>query len=260
MRTASIALFACGLVFAASEAWAACGCTGMSVARTTGNTQIICSAVDQDEFDECTKRSGNARTICGTTYEYACPVGVNSEDWGADEPEQRTGFGATATLTGTASECTSGQLLAMTITGNGGTEDNPKINPTDSTGGPGELVTGVTFDVDNNATHRFPAYPIGGGTATNPKFGGDNYRWSDNASVLIERKDGLYRWWDNTDQGKEDKDEDASWRYKFVSWVRGSSGQPSCACSFDISVDWGSDEDPDTTYTQDTDYSSRCNW
>ncbi|MCT8266945.1 hypothetical protein NYQ83_06635 [Afifella sp. JA880] len=260
MRTASITLFACGLVFAASEAGAACGCTGMSVARTTGSTQIICSSRDFGDFKECTKRSGGTRTVCTSTYEYACPVGVNSKKWGASKPEQKTGFGVTATLTGTSSQCTSGQLLALTITGDGKTEQNPPINPTNSTGGTGALVAGVTFDVDNDPTHAFPAYPNGGGTATNPKFGGDNYRWADNAKVLIEREDGLFRWWDNTDQGKAKKSEDASWRYKFVSWVKGSSGQPSCACSFDISVDWGPGANPNTTYTQEAAYSSNCNW
>jgi len=79
------------------------------------------------------------------------------------------------------------------------------------------------------------------------------------ATVLIERANGRYRWWDNTDQEKDSQAENATWRYKFVSWVRGSStAQPSCACGFDIAVNWAANSAPVTTYTQDAIYSNRC--
>jgi len=262
MRTTQIALLAClAIPFAATDAAAVCGCTQMSIAHADKGTQVICSASQRPGFPECTENTGPARTSCTTAYEYVCPTGVNSQDLAAAAPSQKTGFGANATLAGTETQCTSGQLLTLTINGAGGVEPNPKINPTNSTGGAGELVAGVTFVVDNDAANPFPQYPIGTGTAAKPQFGGDNYRWADNASVLIERAPGLTRWWDNTDQGKDTQAEDASWAYKFVSWVKGSSSaQASCACGFDILVKWPSNGKPVTTYTQDPAYSSNCSF
>ncbi|WP_026381492.1 hypothetical protein [Afifella pfennigii] len=263
MRRAPTPTFAFAAAFAlalpAGEALAVCGCTNMTMARADPGTQIICSAAQRPGFPECTERTGGARTTCTTTYEYACPTGVNSANWAGAAPSQKTGFGANATLTGTESQCTSGQLLTLTITGNGGVEPNPNINPTNATGAAGQLVGGVTFNVDNTATNPFPQYPRGGGTQNNPNFGGDNYRWADNAAVLIERGNGRTRWWDNTDQGKDNQAEVATWSYKFVSWVKGSStAQSSCACGFDITVNWPANANPVTTYTQDPAYSSNC--
>ncbi|MBZ8133335.1 hypothetical protein [Afifella sp. IM 167] len=233
----------------------------MTIAHAAGGTQIICSANQRPGFPECDERTGGARNACATTYEYACPTGANSQSLAAAMPSQKTGFGANAVLTGTETQCTSGQLLTLTINGAGGVEPNPDINPTNATGAAGQLVPNVTFNVDNDATHPFPQFPRGGGTVAAPNFGGDNYRWADNAAVLIERAPGLTRWWDNTDQGKDTQAEVASWSYKFVSWVKGSSAaQPSCACGFDITVDWPANADPVTTYTQDAAYSSNCHF
>ncbi len=248
-----------GSAISTQTAWAACGCTNLTVAHTTGTNQIICSAIQRSDFPECQQRTEGNRTECTTTYEYSCPVGVNNQNLDIPEPNQQTGFGVTATLTGTPSECTSGQLLTLTITGNGIVEANPTINPTNSTGVAGQLVPGITFNVDNDNSHQFPQYPIGGEMPNSPSFGGDNYRYADNASVLIERSADSYRWWDNTDQGKDSQAELASWNYKFVSFVKGSStAQLSCACGFNIAVDWQSNGDPVTTYTQDPTYSNSC--
>ena len=249
-----------GMLLASQPVHGVCGCTGMTVSNATGSQQIICTSTRHIRFSrECTERTGTLRTECSTTYEYSCPVGVNSQDWQDDGPTQKTGFGITATLTGTASDCTSGQLLALTMIGDIKVAQNPKIRPTNSTGAPGQLVPNVTFNVNNDNTQPFPQYPIGGGQAQQPNFGGDNYRYADDAAVLIERSKGLIRWWDNTDQEKFDQQERASWKYKYVSWVRGSStAQSSCACSFDLTVDWDSNVPPVTTFTQDPAYSNNC--
>lgn len=249
------------VLLAAGEAAAVCGCTGMTVNHTTGHTQIICTATQHGDLPECTERTGGDRTECTTTYEYECPVGVNSQDLGAAMPSQKTGFGIVAALTGNETQCTSGQLLTLTITSGGVTVANPTINPTNSVGAAGQLVPGVTFNVDNDASHQFPQYPIGGGVPNSPNFGGDDYRWADNAAVLIERAPGRYRWWDNTDQEKDRQDENAAWSYKFVSWVRGSStAQESCACGFDVLVAWPPNGPPVTNYVQDATYSHNCNF
>jgi hypothetical protein len=252
-----------GLILMPQAATAVCGCTAMSIERANATTQDICTNTQHAGLGECMESAGGAGTACpNTTYVYTCPVGVNSTQWGAPAPSQKTGFVVDATLTGgNGSQCTSGQLLTLTIMENGVVAANPRINPTNSTGAAGQLVAGVTFDVDNAAAHQFPQYPIGGGTAAVPKFGGDDYRYANNAAVLIERTDVLYRWWDNTDQEKTNAPENASWRYKFVSFVKGSSAaQSSCACGFDIEVDWASNMNPTTTYTQDGTYSRNCNF
>jgi hypothetical protein len=251
------------MILMPQSANAVCGCTAMTIERADATTQVICTNNQYAGFGACAETPGGAGTACpNTTYIYTCEVGVNSTHWGAAAPNQKTGFGVNATLNGgNGSQCTSGQLLTLTIMGHGGVAPNPTINPTNGTGAAGQLVGGVTFDVDNDNTHPFPQYPIGGGTAAVPRFGGDDYRYADRATVLIERTDVLYRWWDNTDQQKDNAAENASWQYKFVSFVKGSSAaQSSCACGFDINVTWGTGMNPVTTYTQDLAYSSNCNW
>jgi hypothetical protein len=254
-----VTLLVIGSAWTAQTAWAVCSCTNLTVAHTTGYNQIICSATERPDFTECTERTAPNNTECDTQYEYSCPIGVNSQQWATPAPEQKTGFGVTATLTGDSTQCTSGQLLTLTITSNGVVEPNPLINPTNSTGAPGQLVPNISFIVDNNNTNNFPQFPIGGAMPDTPSFGGDNYRYADNATVLIERSDNNYRWWDNTDQGKDDQQELATWSYKFVSFVKGSSQtQTSCACGFNIIVNWPSNGDPTTTYALDPIYSNRC--
>ena len=135
--------------FAATGALAACACTDLKISHTTGATVKLCSDNNLN-FPECVRAVGAAGNGCaGSSYAYACPVGVNST---AVALKQRTGFEADATLTGTASECESGQALQLTITSNEAVS-KPKVHATPS----GDVTVGnYTVTINNDQRYKYP--------------------------------------------------------------------------------------------------------
>ncbi|GGB51548.1 hypothetical protein GCM10011316_24470 [Roseibium aquae] len=238
-----------------------CGCTGMSV--TFAGPQDICSnnwfpigadAGPDNGFPECTARQdvGPGTACQGFAYIYICPTGVNSEV----ALEQKTGFKVEADYAGGSdgAQCTAGQILQLSITSNMGA-DIPDINPT-TLDGDQDFGTYLTT-IDNDEDNAFPA----AGSRANGRYtyGGDNYQ-SDSGQVIIGQTDGGVQWWDNTDQAKDGHDENASWEYRFLSFVRGSGGEnPDCSCAFDIDVIWLDDSPAVTNFVRSASGSVNCN-
>lgn len=260
------ALFIFGLSIAISllqpqAVYADCGCSNMRFAHT-GTTRIMCSNADfSSEFSECTQSHGSSQG-CLTTYAYQCPLGVNSQNYSINEPEQKTGFQSIATLTSGSAigECKTGQILQMTIKSGDNlenTELNPQINPTSVKQLPTTPPQFIT--IDDNSTHQFPQ-------VTALYYGGDNYRNYKNQDVLFnyDSTNSKLSWWDNTDQTKDSQAERAQWHYKFISFVLGSGSTPqSCQCAFDVTVDWqANSNNPTTNYINDTTpgLSKNCTW
>jgi hypothetical protein len=237
-----------------------CGCDAMTL-KHAGTTGIMCSNEDLNFLKtECAKYTGSSKG-CSTTYAYDCNLGVNSQKYGNVKPYQKTGFESVATLSSgsTVSDCKTGQILQETIKSGGNLEPNPNINPTSVNGT--VVIGGNTVDVDNSGANPFPqigATDLSG----NPKYGGDNYADYTAHDVLFSYAPPVLSWWDNTDQSKDSQSEAATWHYKFISFVNGSgSSKPSCACAFDITVDWKSNNNnPATTYTYDAGHSHNCTW
>ncbi|MCY1014541.1 hypothetical protein [Pyxidicoccus sp. MSG2] len=257
-----------GLLVAVSGLWpatasAACGCSNMRLVHA-GATGTMCSNAALNFLaTECAVAPGASKG-CATTWAYECNLGVNSKKYANVKPYQRTGFQPVATLTAgsTVSQCSTGQLLQLTITGNGSVEANPAINPTSLAGT--QTVGGRRLYIDNSGAHPFPqvgaTQPSAGG---DPKFGGDNYSNYTSGDVLFNYNAATRQlsWWDNTDQSKDAQGEVATWKYKFVSFVQGTAGQTSCACAFDIAVNWPANNNaPVTTWTYQAGGSQNCTW
>lgn len=238
-------------VVAPSTASAACACTGMTIEHTTGNTVTLCSSHDL-HYAECQQHQGGPSTLCpATTYSYTCPVGVNT----STALEQWTGFGVRTTLTGTSSECHSGQALQLTITSNQHV-DQPEIHATPT----GDVqIGGFTARVKHSPPAA--AMPAIGAMTPPPNpvqsFGADTYTDPDAPDLLIERTASAIKWWDNTNQEKDSAQEQATWSYRFASFVQGTNGQASCACVFNINVDWRNAQ-PATSMTRVDAQSTAC--
>lgn len=235
---------------AASQAFAACSCTGLTLSHTNNQSVTICSNRDL-HFAECRQADGSQQNGCaGSTYAYTCPVGVNP---GA-HLEQKTGFATDATLTGNANDCRSGQALQLTITSNRGVV-KPKVHATPR----GNVAVGnYTVTINSNVQDDVP--DVGTTHQNRPLYGADSYTDPNDPHLLIQRTVDHLKWWDNTDQTKDDAGEAATWQYRFFSYVTGTAGQHSCGCVFDIAVDWPANGAAVTTYTSDAQSSTNCHF
>ncbi len=235
--------------FAATGALAACACTDLKISHTTGATVKLCSDNNLN-FPECVRAVGAAGNGCaGSSYAYTCPVGVNST---AVALKQRTGFEADATMTGTASECESGQALQLTITSNEAVS-KPKVLATPS----GDVTVGnYTVTINNDQRYKYP--DVGAMSGQKPLYVADSYTDPAAADLLMQRTADHLKWWDNTDQEKEKASEKATWKYRFFSYVKGSAGQNGCGCVFDIDVGWPDNTAATTTFTRVDGSSTRC--
>jgi hypothetical protein len=222
---------------APNHARAACGCTGITVTHTDKTMVSICSNADIDVTDpdkgipEC-KKVARPNHQCGTSFRYDCPVGVNTV--AIKGVIQRTGFLVDAQLTGTASQCKSGHALQLTIKGN--KISRPKVHGTpDKDVSIGALQAAFVHD------KRFLVPEHGEVTPSNQdKFGADSYTDPNATDSLIHQDANSVKWWDNTDQSKDDDAEHANWAYRYLSYVKGTGTNDSCACVYDIDVDWAS--------------------
>lgn len=236
----------------ASSAHAACSCTSMSV--TFGGDEEICSDNDLDvnvDFPECQRAAGGPGTACpANAFIYTCPTGANNHV----DLEQKTGFKISATYGGgsNADDCTPGQILQETITSDQGF-DQPTINATSLDGD--QTFNGYDATIDNDETHEFPQ--VGTVIAGRNVYGGDNYV-AGAGDVISGQSDAGSNWWDNPDQNKDAADENATWQFRFLSFVRGSAGQASCSCAFDIDVTWDADSDPVTAFAARAEGSENC--
>ncbi len=231
-----------------TQALAACSCTDLTISHANATVKI-CSNNNLN-FPECARANGSTQNGCaGSTYAYTCPVGVNSKS----NLEQKTGFQAAATLTGTAGQCKSGQALQLTITSNQGVS-KPKVLATPS----GDVTVGAYAVTITN--DRQVEYPDVGKTSQNkPLYGADSYTDPAAADLLMQEMADHLKWWDNTDQAKDDAAEEATWKYRFFSYVTGTAGQNSCGCVFDIVVNWpANNNNATTTYTKVDGSSTRC--
>ena len=166
--------------------------------------------------------------------------------------DQKTGFEADATLTGTASDCASGQALQLTITSNEGVS-KPKVLATPS----GDVTVGTyTATITNNQLLDYP--DVGATSGHNPLYGVDSYTNPAAADLLMQETATHLKWWDNTDQEKDKATEVATWKYRFFSYVTGTVGQNSCGCVFDIDVSWPANSAATTTFTSVGGSSTRC--
>lgn len=252
IRSALLLLLA---LTAPTLAWAACGCTGITVTHTDNHTVSICSNADIDTkdpdkgFPECQK-TASPKGQCGNYhFRYDCPVGVNSVS--TKDPVQQTGFLVEAQLSGTASQCQSGHALQLAI--KGGKIKRPKVHKTPS----GDVSIGkLNATIINDGRFAFPAP----GTTKNGRdqFGADYYTDPAATDVLIQQDKNSIKWWDNTDQGKDNNAEHAVWSYRYLSYVKGTGSNNSCACVFDIDVDWSSSKNASTKWTKVDAKSTNC--
>ncbi|HEY4592209.1 MAG TPA: hypothetical protein VIJ61_07365, partial [Thermoanaerobaculia bacterium] len=103
-------------------------------------------------------------------------------------------------------------------------------------------------------------------SGSSQKYGGDDYKSYTASDVLFAYNTTVtpntLSWWDNPDQSKDAQSEQATWQFRFISFVQSSgSTEPSCACAFDIKVDWpANNNNPTTTYTYRSTDSSNCTW
>ena len=235
--------------FAAAEAQAACSCTDLKISHAANATVKLCSDNDLN-FPECNRVQGSGANGCAaSSYDYTCPVGVNST---AVALKQRTGFEADATLTGTASECESGQALQLTITSNEAVS-KPKVQATPS----GDVTVGnYTVTINNDRRYKYP--DVGAMSGQKPLYGADSYTDPGGGRSADAANATHLKWWDNTDQQKDKASEAATWEYRFFSYVKGSAGQNSCGCVFDIDVGWPANTAATTTFTSVGGSSTRC--
>ena len=224
---------------------------------TFAGDQAICSNNDLN-FAECVQTAGGVGTACpGTTYVYTCPTGPNSLVRHAPDFEQKTGFKVNADYSGgsTAADCTPGQILQETITSEGAGEPNPNINPTSLNGD--QSFGALDTTIDNNAGNQFPQ--VGAAAAGRQSYGGDNYI-AGAVDVISSQTDAGSQWYDNPDQNKDNDAENATWQFRFLSYVNGSAGEDSCSCAFQINVDWPGNSDPATVFEGRADGSVNCNY
>lgn len=218
----------------AGPATAICGCTQMRI-RTTATPQTLCSNQDLNDFQECVKTMSHGAGPCAAfTYKYDCPVGLTLPN---PQVESQYGFVAESQLAGGSNlaECEQGQALQLTITSNHAV-DKPVIGYTNPHG----VITvgGTTFFVEqHDGVKKYPDVGTNDPTGR-PFYGSDNYSDPASAHHLIQHSGGVLKWWDNTDQEKDDPAEQARWQYRFVAFVKGSAGQSDCICVFDIDLDW----------------------
>lgn len=256
MRSSAIAALGCAalLGFVPLHGDTACSCSAMTL-NHSGNTGIMCSNNNlKFQSTECAQFAGSSKG-CATTYAYQCNLGVNSYKPLNAKPYKRTGFMPAATIAGTLSDCTIGQVMQETITSGGSLEKNPLVNPTSMSGT--VSLAGHAVEIVNNSKNPFPQV---GATASGktPQFGGDNYGNPGDATVLFNTTSKSVSWWDNTDQSKDSQAEVAAWKYKFISFVNGSSKGTSCACAFDIAVSWNGTAAPTTAWSKDAALSTSC--
>ncbi|MEP3048696.1 MAG: hypothetical protein ABJL55_15270 [Roseibium sp.] len=253
MNKHSLAVFAIALTpVSAGSAFAACGCDRMDVSHA--GIQTLCSNNDL-VFAECVKTGGGAATVCPTAnFVYTCPTGANN----LSVLEQKTGFKVEARYTAgsDAVACTPGQILQETINSDQQV-DYPKINPTTLTGN--ETFGTLDTRINNNSLQKFPLVDQVYGATTRQLFGGDNYN-AGALDVISSQSDAGAQWWDNPDQTKDDATENATWQFRFISFVQGSAGEASCSCAFDIDVEWQAHMNPTTTYTQQAAGSENCHF
>ena len=257
-------------VFGVGEASAACGCNSMEVNNSAGTYVSICSnqALNFPAYDRpgspqmCTRYSGQ-EFGCNKTYVYNCPVGVNNA-YTFTKPNyenfQHFGFRPYARLTEASriSECRYGQGLQETITSNKVVEV-PRVKNTPALG----LWTlgDLQFAITSGTKAPYPG--IASTKEGNPLFGGDSYSNTTTTGLLMEynSENKSLQWWDNTDQTLDSADEKALWEYRFISFVQGTDNNPSCACTFDIDVDWTNLLGPPTTsVTYRPEASTNCQW
>lgn len=226
----SASILALAGTLAASRAEAVCACTQMRI-HTTASPQTLCS--DQNlNFAECTKTHGLGTCAAFT---YGCPVGSNNYS----NKLNNYGFVAEAQIAGGSNldECTKGQGVQLTITSNMGVT-KPKIAYAHPDGT--FTIGGTAFQVEpGNGVREYPDVGTNN-DAGQPKYGADNYSNPNSPVHLIQWSNDVLKWWDNPDQTKDKVAEAARWQYRFVSFVEGSAGQTSCACFFDIDVNWAS--------------------
>jgi hypothetical protein len=237
-------------ILVSPAAWAACGCKSMTVAHADSAMAVICSNNLLKDFAECARGPGTSKG-CSTTYAYTCPVGVNTNI----ALSQKTGFLVDAELTGTATECKSGQALQLTLTSDQKASKPKVLGPPAGDVTIGSLTATITSD-------RRRLYPDVGATApttSNPYFGGDAYTNVADTDLLMDQIGGHLRWWDNTDQAKDKDGETATWKYRFFSFVQGTSSQH-CACVFDVDVDWKAKSKPTTSWKRIDKWSTSCNF
>lgn len=239
MTSSSRALILAGLTvlvggLGGERAEAVCSCTHMTI-HTTGGTETLCSNQNLN-FPECAKTPAQGAGPCAAyTYQYVCPVGPTNQS----STENHYGFVAEAQIAGgsTLSDCAKGQALQLTITSNMGVT-KPVIAYPQPAGT--FTIGGATFAVEPGDGVK--VYPDVGTNDPNhnPLYGADNYSDPASPSHLIQWSNGALKWWDNTDQTKDAPAEQATWKYRFVSFVKGSAGQSSCACFFEIDLNWAS--------------------
>ncbi|MGF6307865.1 hypothetical protein ABIB82_001904 [Bradyrhizobium sp. i1.8.4] len=239
------------------HAQAACGCTGITVSHTDGQTMSICSNADinvtdpDNGFPECKKIPGPNHQCGKYSFRYDCPIGVNSV---SNQPKimQRTGFLVDAQLTGTPSQCKSGHALQLTITGD--QVSRPKVHGT-----PDHDVSigGVNAAIVHDQRRLVPE--LGETSGKQDLFGADSYTDPKATDSLIQQDAGSTKWWDNTDQRKDDHTEHATWAYRYLSYIIGTDSNDSCACVYDIKVDWQPhSKGAKTTWAKDNKKSSHC--
>jgi hypothetical protein len=245
-------------VAATTAAGAVCACTGMNVSHADRAQVKICSNANLN-FRECARAAGANSGCVGHLYSYTCPVGVNSTVNTRNTASQKTGFGIEATLMGNSDECHSGHALQETITSDHGVTI-PMVHATPQ----GDVTIGnfhVTIRNDRGST--FP--PVGEMTRApnrHPLFGADSYTDPAAADVLIERTEdqngGHIKWWDNPDQTKDAPAENATWHFRYFSYVTGSTAADGCGCVFNINVTWLPNQAAITSWAFDAASSRRC--
>jgi hypothetical protein len=246
---------------------AACGCERMEVKNK--GTARICSSQDLDDFvesKECERFPKGSHGCDNDKYMFECRLGVDTEHIKETEPFQRTGFQTIARLTDGSNpkDCNTGEILQMVIINPvaGSFGPNPNINPTSLCGANifGDESKKTAIYVDSNPSNKFPKL---GEMTPNGKFllyGGDDYNYNEQDDILIDYDDEsrLLTWWDNTDQSKDCQNEGAEWGYRYISFVKGTTGQTSCECAFDVGVKWPENAEPQTGFVVDTVRSVRC--
>ncbi len=121
----------------------------------------------------------------------------------------------------------------------------------------GDVTVGTyTATITNDRRRKYP--DVGDTSGSNPFYGADSYTNPAAADLLMQQTATQLKWWDNTDQEKDKASEAATWKYRFFSYVKGSAGQSSCGCVFDIDVNWPANSAAATTFTSIGGSSTHC--
>jgi hypothetical protein len=248
---------------------AQCGCQRMTL-KSRGTTEIMCSDIDFPDLlnmDECIRDEGRLLG-CHTRWAYRCPLGPNSKHYSDDIPWQRFGFQPIAALTPDTDvdQCDTGQLLQLSIVNQNGRQENREINKLPRGG-----ITKLSKQVGRRAVYilnregaRFPQ--IGHTTRLGlPSYGADGYNYNPEESrhsylFGYDEEQNTLSWWDNPDQTKDEQNEVAFWDYNFVAYVKGTRGQPSCTCTFNIQVAWPANGEPAAVLIPVRRLSKNCRW